>query len=251
VAAIEKLMADRFGEDLQTENFPLFKLAPIRGQYRSSIIVDPPNGKVPFIPAIMKRFVALRGAVLEAMDGPEQRPSSERCLANSANQAPALWTPGVLPHQILQTNSVVVLAASFSARIIRLNAKHVPPAVTSWMGDSIGWWQGDTLVVETKYFTPSDSVRSTPMIAYMVSPQTTVTEKFTRVAVDQIDYSFTVDDPTLYTQSWSGETQFMRSDERIFEMACHEGNYSLTFILQGARVKDGTWPPVKDKAMTH
>jgi hypothetical protein len=88
------------------------------------------------------------------------------------------------------------------------------------------------------------------MITYMVSPQTTVTERFTRVSADQIDYSFTIEDSTLYTQPWSGETQFVRSDDQLFELACHEGNYSLTFILQGARVKDGTWPPINNRSTT-
>jgi len=123
-------------------------------------------------------------------------------------------------------------------RIIRLNVQHAPAAVTSWSGDSIGWWEGNTLVVQTKYFTPSDIGRVAAGITFLVSPSATVTERITRASAAELDYVFTVDDPSQYTRPWTGETHFMRSSDRLFESACHEGNYSLGFILQGGRAHD-------------
>jgi len=96
--------------------------------------------------------------------------------------------------------------------------------------------------VETKNFTLSDTGRRAPFVSHRVSPQATVTERFTLVSANQLDYSFTVDDPVNYTRPWSGESQFTRSDERLYEYACHEGNRSLLYILQGARMKEGTLP---------
>lgn len=93
--------------------------------------------------------------------------------------------------------------------------------------------------MQTKYFTPSDSARiAGPLIGFLISPQATVVERFTRVSNDELNYVFTVDDPTYYTRPWTGETQLLRRNERLLEYACHEGNYSLTFILQGARVRE-------------
>jgi hypothetical protein len=244
-AVIEARMDAAMGDDLRTENLPPLTLQPVRGSYRSSIIVDPTNGRLPGTPAVNARIASVQNETLNAMDGPEQRPTSERCISNAANQAPILWLPGIHVHQIVQTGSTVLIASELmdDARVIRLNAKHAPAAVSSWLGDSIGWWEGDTLVVETTHFTPSARLRASPFSAYMISPATVVVERFTPVSPKQIDYRFTVTDPTLYLQPWSGETQFTRTAERLAEFACHEGNYSLTFILQGARVKDGTWPP--------
>ena len=96
-------------------------------------------------------------------------------------------------------------------------------------------------MVETRNFTASDTGRSAPFVTYFVSPQTTVIERYTRVSDHELDYEFTVDDPLYYTRPWKGETHFIRSDERMFEFSCHEGNRSLPYILQGARVKDGTY----------
>jgi hypothetical protein len=143
-------------------------------------------------------------------------------------------------HQIVQTKDTIVFFTEVmhDARIIRLHATHAPAAVTSWLGDSIGWWEGDTLVVETKNFTSSDTGRAVPFVVYYVSPQTTVTERFTQVSDVELNYVFTVDDPLYYTRPWTGETHFMRNNDQMFEYSCHEGNYSLTYILQGARVRE-------------
>jgi hypothetical protein len=120
-----------------------------------------------------------------------------------------------------------------------MNAQHGPAAITSWLGDAIGWWEGATLVIETKYFAAASAARSGPgMLFFVIGPDTTVTERITRVSRDELSYVFTVEDPTYYTQPWKGETRFGRSDEQILEYACHEGNYSLPFALMSARALD-------------
>lgn len=246
-AALEQLSL-KFTEDRSvptepTEYFNERRVLPIRGELRSSIIVDPPDGRIPGTPEFKEWQVRARAAVMNALDGPEQRPTSERCLGNPAAQPPALYNPGTNLRQIFQTQDAVVIVAEVMgfARIVRLNAIHAPAAVTSWSGDSIGSWEGDTLVVETRYFTPSDTGRVAgppPGIAFRVSSGTIVTERITRVSDDELNYVFTVDDPAHYKRPWTGETHFMRTDDRMLEYACHEANYSLRFILQGGRARD-------------
>ena len=159
---IEAREEDRATATEPTEYFNERRIWPIRGQFHSSIIVEPEDGKIPGTPAFQEWLAKVPFNVLNAMDGPEQRPASERCLGNPASQPPNLHNPGTNLHQILQTDDTVVFVAEWmnEARIIRLNSKHAPAAVTSWSGDSIGWWEGDTLVVETKYFTASDPAAS-------------------------------------------------------------------------------------------
>lgn len=143
-------------------------------------------------------------------------------------------------YQIVQTPATTVIVSEFihDARIIRINGAHSPPAVTSWLGDSIGWWERDTQVVETKYFAPNSSVRLNARYVFFVSPETTVIERFTRVSANELNYVFTVSDPTFYARAWTGETHLLRSKDRMFECACHEGNYSLQNVLEAARAQD-------------
>jgi hypothetical protein len=216
---------------------------PIRGTLRSSIIIDPEDGALPCNALFQEKFAAMRAGVVNAMDGPEQRPTAERCLGSPVAQPPILYNPGAGEnlHQIVQTKDAVIFYSEVlhDARIIRLHSVHVPAAIKSWLGDSIGWWEGETLVVETKFFTPSDSARiAGPFIGFLISPQATVVERFTRVSEGELNYVFTVDDPMYYTRPWTGETHFLRSTEQMFEYSCHEGNYSLTYILQAARARE-------------
>jgi hypothetical protein len=223
------------------EYFEEDHVLPIRGELRSSIIIDPENGKLPGTPAFDKDIVTLRPAWMNsAFDGPEQRDGSERCLGNPASQPPILHSPGSNLHQIIQTGDVVMFFSEnmHDARIIRLNAKHAPAVVKSWLGDSIGWWEGDTLVVETTHFSPSDRGHRLTDLGFMTSPQTVITERFTRESADELNYVFTVSDAKYYTRPWKGETHFFRSNERILEYACHEGNYSMRFLLQIGRERD-------------
>ena len=242
LAALDARAEDRSVPTEPTEYFEAFSIEPIRGQLRSSIIVDPPTGLIPGNDLYTQHLAQKVANVLTAMDGPEQRPAAERCLGSQTVQPPILSIRnGVNLHQIVQTKDSFLFVSEFvsAARIVRLNSQPWPAAVTSWLGDSTGRWNGDVLVVETRGFTPGDHLRAAGgTSSFLVSPRTVVTERFQRVTADRIDYSFTVEDPTYYTQPWTGESHLLRRDEQILEYACHEANYSLVHILEGARERD-------------
>lgn len=241
LAALDARAEDRNTPTEPTEYFDAFNIERTRGELRSSIIVDPPNGLIPGNELYKQQLAQASAAVLTAMDGPEQRPAPERCLGSQTTQPPILSIrAGVNLHQIVQTADFFVFTSEFvnAARIVRLNRTRMPAAIATWLGDSIGQWAGDVLVVETRGFTPTDRLRLSPAGSFLVSPRTVVTERFARVTEDRIDYTFTVEDPTYYTQPWTGESHFLRRDELIFEYACHEANYSLIHILEGARERE-------------
>ena len=221
------------------------RIEPVSGTLRSSIIIDPPDGQLPGNEALRERLAAIRPAFRTDMEGPEQRPVPERCLGSAASLPPMLSTQVNNLHLIVQSPDAVLLFAEFmhDARIIRLSDQHAHPAVTSWLGDSIGWWEGDTLVVETTSFTPSNAARTSLLGDYLISPRTLVTERFTRVSHEELNYKFTVEDPTWYVRPWTGETHFTLSNESLMEFACHEGNYSLRFILEAARTLEAATVP--------
>jgi hypothetical protein len=214
-------------------------IEPIRGELRSSQIIDPDDGRIPWNEAFKGKPVNLRRGVLNAFDNPEERPAIERCLSSSG-------APPIQPnldgniYQFVQTAATTAIVSEWvhDARIIRMNGTHSPAAITSWLGDSVGWWERDTLVIETKYFAPSSAVRLNARYIYFVSPQTVVIERFTRVSDNELNYVFTVSDSTFYTRPWTGETHLLRSKNRMFEYACHEGNYSLQNVLEAARAHD-------------
>jgi hypothetical protein len=231
--------ADDPGRALESRSFER-----IRGELRSSQIIDPENGKIPWNEAYKEKAAALRRAIPSGFDNPEQRPTLERCLGSSA-APPMQPTVDSNMYQFVQTPAITVIVSELfhDARIILMNGEHSPPAITSWLGDSIGRWESETLVVETKYFAASSAVRSSgPHHFFLVSPRTTVIERFTRVSEQELNYVFTVTDPTYYTRPWTGETHLLRSDARLFEYACHEGNYSLRNALEAARAKDRDGP---------
>ena len=239
--ALEQVAEDRSTPQENTDYFNQRRLLPIHGELHSSIIVDPPDGLIPGNDLFKQQVARARAGVLTAMDGPEQRPAPERCLASQTTQPPILAIrTGVNLHQIVQTADAFVFVSEFvgAVRIVRLNSQPAPAAITSWLGDSIGRWEGDELVVETRGFTPSDHLRVGTSGDFLVTPRTVVTERFARVAPDTIDYTFTVEDPTYYTQPWTGESHFLRRDEPLLEFACHEANYSLVHILEGARERE-------------
>jgi hypothetical protein len=241
LATLDARAEDRTTPTEPTEYFEALSIEPIRGQLRSSLIVEPTDGLLPGNDLYKQHIVPAMASVLNAMDGPEQRPAPERCLASTTVQPPILSIRnGVNLHQIVQTADSFVFTSEFvnAARIVRLNAKPLPPAITSWLGDSVGRWEGDVLVVVTRGFTQNDYLRLSPPDRFLVSPRMVVTERFARVAADRIDYSFVVEDPTYYTQPWKGESHFLRRDEQILEYACHEANYSLVHILEGARERE-------------
>jgi hypothetical protein len=215
-------------------DFDLIGLARVKGEYRSSLIVDPPDGRLPLTAegrALRSRFER------ESFDNPEERMSSERCVGGPG-RAPMHTVPTNSYMRIIQSPGHVVLhtEAIDDVRILPLGGKHGPDAVLDLQGDSIARWEGDTLVVETRNFRADDPFRfSPPMSVVFLSATTTVTERFTRVSDSEIVYTYTVADPALYTRPWTAETTFVRTDARMFEYACHEANYSLANILRGGR----------------
>lgn len=212
----------------------------VRGELRSSIIIEPSNGLIPGNAFFKEQIGQARSAVLTAFDGPEQRPASERCLSAPSAGPPVLLVPASDLRQIVQTRDAIVMAAEelHEARIVRMNATHAPAAVVSWLGDSVGRWDGDTLVVETTSFAPTSALRAGPNGMLLLSPQAIVVERITRISDTELLYEFAVTDPTYYTQTWKGETRLHKSLAQQFEYACHEGNYSLAYSLLGARAQE-------------
>ena len=148
--------------------------------------------------------------------------------------------PPVLPnyfynnlHQIVQTADTVLILTEMvhDARIVRMNAEHLPPSIRKWMGDSVGRWDGDTLVVDTTNFTDKTRFRGSTQNLHIV-------ERFTRADAHNLVYRFTIEDPDTWTRPWTGEYTWPATDELLYEYACHEGNYALGNILRGARLKE-------------
>jgi len=240
----------------------------VNGEIRSSIVVDPPDGRVP--PLVKgsgqgaSAYGSLSGVTLlqllltprpprptsdqtessdpglerapGAYDDPEARPLGERCLIGFGSTG----GPPMLPnyfynnnHQIVQTPDRVVIVTEMvhDARIVRMNAQHVSKDIRLWLGDSVGHWEGDTLVVETTNFTDKTRFRGS-------SENLKVTERFMRVDDHTLLYRFTIDDPATWTKPWTGEYSWPTSSGPIYEYACHEGNYAMKDILKGARLRE-------------
>jgi len=227
---------------------PGTKLAVINGEVRTSFIVDPANGKIPYTPAGLKAFAAARASM--NFDGPESRALGERCLVGFGSTSGPPMLPDVYNnnYQIVQTPDAVMIQVEMvhDARVIRINGKHLPKNITPWLGDSIGHWEGDTLVVETTNLNPGQKAHYGIKQRFYLPPTGKVTESFTRVAADQILYQFTVEDGEAYTQPWKAEVPLHATQDHIYEYACHEGNYALPGILAGAREQEKR--AVADKA---
>lgn len=214
-------------------------LARVRGEVRSSIITEPADGQLPYTPAAKAAAEkALKDE--EIYDHPEGRPFDERCLLGGGGGVAA---PIFNRHHILivQTADHVVLFGeqNHEARIIPMrDPRRLPAAMAPWMGDAIGRWDGDTLVIETVNHSPNDRWRWNAGDWIMLTPRSKIVERFTRIAPDEILYSFSVDDPDAYTRVWKGELPLRASPGPLFEYACHEGNYALSNILAGGRAKE-------------
>ena len=214
-------------------------LALIDGKYRTSIIVDPPNGQIPWreqgfsIRREQGRAVFGFPESLNRSDGPEGRPLSDRCLKAFSSSTPFMSSVYNNNMQIVQSPDHVVLLVEMvhDARIVKIDQEHKDLPYNKWGGDSIGYYEDDTLVVVTKNFNPWEIASGFGVSA---STNMVLTERFRRVAEDEIRYSFTIDDPTLYTQAWTGEMP-MRPSQGLYEYSCHEGNHALPGILAGAR----------------
>ncbi|MDP6376074.1 MAG: hypothetical protein QF921_14805 [Pseudomonadales bacterium] len=220
------------------------------GKWRTSIITAPSSGKLPPLSERgQARVATIRQSAfmkntgtawwidheIGPYDDPELRPLGERCLLGfgSTSGPPALPVMYNNLKRIVQTqNSVMILSEmNHDARVVRMNSKHLPRDVRKWMGDSIGWWEGDTLVVDTTNFRGLSG-----LYLYGASEALHVVERFSRLDDKTLRYSFTVEDPNTWEHAWSGEYPWPSTNEQVYEYACHEGNYALGGILRGARL---------------
>jgi len=222
----------------------------IDGKFRTSIIYEPANGQYPAMTPggmmIMKeRFANYRkpntGTAwwLEEGDGsgpydnPEDRTTSDRCLMGFGSTGGPPMLPVLYNNmkRIVQTpNTVMILVEMVhDARIVRLDSEHVSADIRKWMGDSIGWWEGDTLVIDTTNFNDDPGM-------YRGTRDMHVVERFSRLDDNTLLYNFTVEDPNIWTEPWSGEYAWPASDNVVYEYACHEANYAMEGILKGARI---------------
>ena len=217
------------------------RIAVVNGEPRSSLVTDPPDGRVPLLtPEAQRRLDEYRAnrSQFDPYDHPELRPLAERCIMSFGSSA----GPPMLPngwynnnYLIVQTADHVMIMAEMvhDTRIIRIgDGPRLPEQVRPWMGDSWGRWEDDTLVVETTNFHPLQRFRGN------ASDNLRVIERFTRVDEGTILYEFTIDDPKTYTEPWGGQVPFVRLDDQLYEYACHEANYSLSNVLSGARYQE-------------
>lgn len=210
----------------------------VHGEPRTSIIIEPSNGRLPPLTADAQKRAAARMAARRGfgpLDGPEARPLGERCIMSFGSSAGPPMLPSMYnnTYTIVQNKDSVIVVAEMvhDARVIRLNGQHLPKSVSPWMGDTIGHWEGDTLVAETINLNPAQNFRGS-------DENLKVTEKFTRVSPREILYRFTMEDPTAYSQPITGEVIFNYTPDHQYEYACHEGNYALPGILAGARQEE-------------
>ena len=206
----------------------------------ASLIVDPPNGRVPALTPEARQRGQQRLAAMKGRgqyDHPEFRPLAERCLLSFGSNA----GPPMLPnyfynnnYQIVQTpdHVMILIEMVHDVRIIRMGGERLPKTLRPWMGDSIGRWEGDTLVVETTNFHPlqvfrgaSENLHGYRAVHAAPAPTPSCTGS-------------PMDDPTTFTAPWRGEVPFTRTDELIYEYACHEGNYALSNVLSGERNRE-------------
>ena len=212
------------------------KLGRIGNSIPTSIIVDPPDGRIPpLTPEGRARLDRARAyARLHPADRAQDRSLTERCIYWATAGPPMLPGPYNNLYQIYQTPGYVMILSEMihEARIIPLDGRpHLPPAIRSWTGDPRGHWEGNTLVIETTNFNEKTRFRG-------ASENLKVIERLTRVDADTILYRFTIDDPSTFTKPWTGELPLAAAAGPIYEYACHEGNQSLVDILAGARAQE-------------
>ncbi|MDP3739080.1 MAG: hypothetical protein Q8R02_16925 [Hyphomonadaceae bacterium] len=209
----------------------------VNGQPRTSFITNPSNGRVPPLKPGAEpdpRYYTLKPGE-KVTDGPELQAVDDRCILPIGSNAGPVMLP--LPnnsnYQIVQTKDYVVILVEMihDARIVRLNSRHRTDGQRPYLGDSIGWWEGETLVIETTNFPPEQMFRGSWV-------NLKITERFTRVRKDRLLYRFTVEDPTKWEKPWSGEYEFRPSTSPIDEYACREGEVSMPAMLLAARRRE-------------
>jgi hypothetical protein len=217
---------------VEVENMPLDGL-------RTSLIVDPPNGMLPPLLPVAQARIADRPK--RSFDDPETLGLAERCLlGNFGASGGSLASPPMVPsaaipsfYRIVQTDTHVLIFSEWvhDARIVRLNGTHLPPTIRSWLGDSIGHYEGETLVVDTTNFRRDTQNLDSSERLHGV-------ERFTRVDAKTIRYRVTVEDPDTWATSWTAEWPFRAIDIPLFSVECHEGNYAIENFLRGARADE-------------
>ncbi len=237
-AFIKKMMEQRLaGEpfDPGTSDPDGIGLAVVNGEYRTSAVASPANGRMALTPAGEARLRARA----DGYDGPEARPVNERCIAD-AGRAPYRVMSGEMYFEIVETPDALLIhkEGMDPPRIFSFAQTARHPSGNSWTGSSTHHWNGDTFVIETTGFRPDDTNRriSGPGSAgFPIAPDTRITEWLIPVSADVILYRYKVDDPVLYVEPLIVELPMVRTSERLFESACHEGNTSLVNTLLGAR----------------
>ncbi len=226
-------------------------LAKVKGEYRTSYIVDPPSGQVPYTAAAQESLRARQASGYRYLTGiggntgPEDTPVAERCLIGFGQTG----GPGMLSvlynntHEIVQTPNhvAIVVEMNHDVRVVptfatpeEARANYKPSVIKKWLGDSVGWYADGKLYVETRNVHPLQH----DIGAFAMSDDTVVTETFERHGDDEIFYTFTVNDPVLFSQPWKAELSFYPAEGKQYEYACHEGNYSMPGMLYGARLAE-------------
>jgi len=221
---------------------PGTRVLRVRGEPRSSIIVEPADGEVPYNLRGRTRFYWQGYKFMTRHDNPEERPLGERCTVGFGSTG----GPPMLPvlynnnYQFVQTPDEVLILVEMNhnVRTIRIGGEPLPAAIRPWLGDSVGHWEGDTLVVHTTGFHPQQNLRAAIQHQFYMTSDSVVEERFTRLNEREMLYQFTVSDDSIYKQPWKGELTFRSTDGPIYEYACHEGNYGLPNILAGARQEE-------------
>jgi hypothetical protein len=207
----------------------VFSLLRVNGEYRTSLITTPDDGVQHYTDLGKHLDAEARARTNLPPDGPEMRPLFERCIVG-AGSAPLTNVPSIFVRQVVQTADHVVIASDGNdTRIIGVNAPPRPGAITSPLGDSTAFWEGDTLVVHTTGLTGQVHRQ------IITRPQSRVIERFTLISPGELLYRFTVEDSAIYAQPWSAEYVLHRSDHPVLEYACHEGNYAMHHMLQHGR----------------
>jgi hypothetical protein len=199
------------------------------GDYRTSLVFDPPNGRLPPLSAIGRERAAYTQQVRRESAGPEARTLNDRCIINNRTGPPMVSGSYNNNMQLVQTEHHVMIMTEMvhHARIIPFASDHGAP-FSQWTGNSIARWENNTLVISTQNFYPDYGWRNT-------SPEMKIEERISWLDENTLDYEFTVDDPNTWAQSWSARLPMSRMSERIYEFACHEGNHGLAGILAGWR----------------
>jgi hypothetical protein len=207
----------------------------VAGHKRTSLLVDPPDGRLPpLTPDAEKRAAERTERIRQPAAGPEDRPLWERCILGF-NSGPPMMPSGYNNNvQMIQTRDHVAIVTEMvhDARIVPLDGRP-HHAIRQLMGNSRGRWEGDTLVIETRSFTKQGT--GTISLRSVTDEQLRLVERFSLADPDTLVYEFTVDDPTIWTKPWTAVVPMQRSQEAIFEYACHEGNLGMVGILAGAR----------------